>query len=73
MWASFFGLIVSSLLWYAAVSRIPLSLAFPMAALSYPLVFGGAVLFLDEPFRWTILFGNVLIVTGVLFVASASN
>ena len=43
MWAGLLGLIVSSLLWYAAVSRIPLSLAYPLAALSYPLVFAGTV------------------------------
>jgi drug/metabolite transporter (DMT)-like permease len=73
MWAGLLGLIASSLFWYTAVSRIPLSLAFPMAAMSYPLVCAGAVLFLDEPFRWAVLFGNLLIVTGVLVVASVSH
>ena len=62
------GLVVSSLLWYAAISRLPLSLAYPFAALSYPLVFAGSLLFLREPFSWQVLIGNGLIVLGVLLV-----
>lgn len=63
-------LVVAALCWYAGVSRLPLSLAFPFAALSYPLIFAGAVLVLGEPFSWTTMFGNVLIVAGVMIVAS---
>lgn len=73
MWAGLLGLVVSSLLWYAAVSRIPLSLAYPFAALSYPLIFVGAVLFLNEPFRLATLYGNVLVVAGVLLIASTNR
>ena len=73
MWLGLLGLIVSSLLWYAAVSRIPLSLAYPFGALSYPLVFAGAILFLNETFRLTVLCGNALIVAGVLLIASAGR
>lgn len=63
-------LVVAALCWYAGISRLPLSVAFPFAALSYPLIFAGAVLVLGEPFSWIALFGNFLIVAGVLMAAS---
>jgi len=73
MWVGLLGLVVSSFLWYAAISRLPLSLAYPFAALSYPLIFGASLLFLRENFTWQALGGNVLIVLGVLLVAGASS
>lgn len=72
MWAGLVGLMVSSLLWYAAVSRIPLSLAYPFGALSYPLIFLSSLLVLREEFSWQGLVGNGLIVMGVMLVASAT-
>jgi drug/metabolite transporter (DMT)-like permease len=72
MWAGALGLIVSSLLWYAAVSRIPLSLAYPFGALSYPLVFVASLVLLREEFSWQGLVGNALIVIGVVLVARVS-
>jgi drug/metabolite transporter (DMT)-like permease len=65
-------LVLGALCWYAAISRLPLSLAFPFAALSYPLIFAGSVLILGEPFSWMTMFGNVLIVVGVMIVANGS-
>jgi len=64
-------LVISAFLWYAAVSRIPLSVAFPLAALTYPLIFVSTVLFLREPFTWQSLIGNIMIVAGVFFASSA--
>jgi drug/metabolite transporter (DMT)-like permease len=72
MWLGLLGLIISSVLWYAALSRLPLSVAFPFAALSYPVVFAGSLIILREAFSWPVLAGNVLIVAGVLIVTSAS-
>ena len=65
-------LVVAALCWYAGVSRLPLSVAFPFAAISYPLIFAGAVLVLGEAFSWTTLLGNALIVAGVIVVANGS-
>lgn len=70
VWVGGAGLIVSSVLWYAAVSRIPLSVAFPFAALSYPLIFASSIVFLHERFSWQALAGNGLIVLGVMLAAS---
>jgi len=72
-WLGFAGLIVSSICWYAAISRLPLSIAYPFAALSYPVVFISSLVFLREAFSWQALAGNVLIVAGLLLVASASQ
>lgn len=73
MWLGLLGLILSSVLWYAAVSRLPLSVAFPFAALSYPLIFIGSITLLREVFSLPLLVGNVLIIIGVLIVASVRS
>mgnify|MGYP001488286279 CR=1 FL=1 len=72
-WLGFAGLLISSLCWYAAISRLPLSIAYPFAALSYPVVFMGALVFLRETFTWQALSGNVFIVVGLLLIASANQ
>lgn len=66
-------LIIAAFCWYAGLSRIPLSLAFPFAAMSYPLIFLGSVLLLNETFSWPVAIGNILIVTGVLLVAATAT
>jgi drug/metabolite transporter (DMT)-like permease len=73
MWLGLVGLVVSSLLWYAAVSRLPLTVAFPFAALTYPLILAGSVLVLRENFSWQVLLGNAAIVLGVLLVATSGR
>ena len=70
VWIGGLGLVASSLFWYAGVSRIPLSVAFPFAALSYPLIFAGSIVFLHERFSWQSLAGNGLIVLGVMLAAT---
>lgn len=72
-WLGGIGLIAASVLWYVALSRIPISLAFPFAALSYPIIFAGSLLFLREGFSWQVLAGNVAIVVGILLVAGAAG
>jgi drug/metabolite transporter (DMT)-like permease len=69
LWLGGLGLLASSFLWYAAVSRLPLSIAYPIGALSYVLVFAAAVIVLHEPFTWRAALGNVLILAGVALAA----
>jgi drug/metabolite transporter (DMT)-like permease len=64
------ALVVSSLCWYAGVSRIPLSQAYALAAITYPLIFLGAVFILHEPLTWQGIAGNLAIVVGILLIAS---
>lgn len=70
LWLGGIGLVLASFSWYIAVSRIPLSIAFPFGALSYPVVFIGSVLILREQFSWPALLGNFLIIAGVVLVVS---
>ena len=72
VWVGGAGLIISSVCWYAAVSRLPLSIAYPFAALSYPAVLLGSTLLLGEPFHWQAVAGNALVVLGILLVATAA-
>jgi drug/metabolite transporter (DMT)-like permease len=66
-------LIGAAVTWYFVVSRIPLSVAFSFAALSYPLVLVGAHLFLGERVIAMQVIGNLLIVAGILMVATAGR
>jgi len=65
VWIGVAGLVLSAALWYMAVSRIPLSVAFPSAALSYPMILIGSFLFLNEPVNWPLVLGTALIMGGV--------
>jgi len=73
LWIAALGLIAASLCWYAAISRIPLSVAFPFAAMSYPAVLLGSALFLNEFISWKIVAGNALVVLGIFVVAMAAR
>lgn len=57
----------SLLCWLGALRYLPLHRAYPLLALSYGLVYLGAVLlpWLDEPFSWIRACGVVLIMLGV--------
>jgi drug/metabolite transporter (DMT)-like permease len=66
-------LIGAALTWYFIVSRIPLSIAFAFAALSYPMILVGAALFLGERVVPLQVMGNLLIVAGILLVATAGR
>lgn len=68
-WLGALGLIVSAFFWYAGMSRLPLSVAFPIAAMSYPLIALGSVKLLGEQVTTPLIMGNLLIVVGVVLLA----
>lgn len=68
VWLSFLMLVVSAGSWYAAISRVPLSYAYPIAALSYPLLLLVAVTFLGEKLTLMKVLANVLILSGVMLM-----
>ncbi|HEY0220123.1 MAG TPA: hypothetical protein VGC26_10235 [Afipia sp.] len=72
-WMGGIGLVISSVLWYAAISRIPLSVAYPIGAISYPLIFLGSVFILGESFSWIRLAANALIVAGIILSTFARS
>jgi len=59
---------VSALLWLAALREAPLTVAYPMVALSYIIIFAGSYVLFAEPITWTKLLGALLVVTGIIVI-----
>ena len=65
LWLAGFMMIAGSISWYAALSRLPVSLLIPAAGSIAPLVAIGAHLWLGESLSWSQLAAILLIVIGV--------
>ncbi len=59
----------ASLLWMYILKHYPLSMAYPMASLSYVFALVLAVLFLHETIAWNRWLGVALVMIGCVFVA----
>jgi drug/metabolite transporter (DMT)-like permease len=68
IWLGFLGFGSGALFWLAVLSRAPLSVAYPILALSYFVVVVEAWLFLHERVTWQRLAGVLIIVVGVAIV-----
>ncbi len=68
IWIGFAGFSGGTVFWLGVLSRAPLSLAYPILALSYFVVVVEAWLFLNEEVSWLRLFGVAVIVVGVVIV-----
>lgn len=68
IWLGFAGFIGGTIFWLAVLSRAPLSLAYPILALSYFVVVLEAWLILGEPLTWQLLLGVAIIFAGVVIV-----
>ena len=73
VWVVAICILASGILWWAAVSRVPLSFAFPFAAMSYPMIFICSIAFLGESFSVSKLLANALIVAGVIIMGMSST
>ncbi|MCX8053127.1 MAG: hypothetical protein N3B12_04915 [Armatimonadetes bacterium] len=61
--------VISTFFWLTAISRVRLSVAYPLISLSYPLVVVLSATMLGEPVRWTYtIAGLVFISAGVSFI-----
>jgi len=60
---------VSALIWLAVLSRLPLSIAYPILSLNFVLIFITSALVLGEPVSFTKALGTILIVGGIGFIA----
>lgn len=58
----------SAVLWVGVLSKLRLSVAYPMASLGYVLVLGLSAWVLNEPIKSTQLIGLGLILLGVFFI-----
>ena len=63
-------LATAGVLWFLGLSRLPLSIAFPVGALAYPMILATSVVFLDEEWSGRLLAGNLLIVMGVVVLGA---
>lgn len=59
----------ASLLWMYILKHFPLSMAYPMASMSYVFALVMSVVFLHEAIAWNRWFGVALIMIGCVFVA----
>ena len=59
---------VSAVAWLAALSRVPLSLAYPFNALGYLVILTASILVLHERANLLTWAGTVLVVSGLLMV-----
>ncbi len=73
LWLGFLGVILLFAVWSTILSRIDLSIAVPVASLSYILVPISSIIFLGEkvpPLRWI---GILIILSGVILVSLTAN
>ena len=54
--------------WTTILSRVELSLAYPLSGLNYPLTVLAAVLFLGESASWEVWTGTILITAGIAII-----
>ncbi|GIO07707.1 transporter [Brevibacillus reuszeri] len=62
---------LSAFIWIAALERVQLSYAYPMAALGYVLVAGLSFLIFQEPISFMRMAGLAIIVVGVIVIAQS--
>ncbi len=70
-WQVVLGLIMfglSATFWLVTLSRVPLSVAYPVVSLSYVLILLFSVVVLDERPRPTVWIGALLIVSGISLI-----
>lgn len=58
----------SSLFWLTALSRVPLSVAYPVVSLSYVIILGSSVVILGERPSLVTWSGALLVMTGVALI-----
>lgn len=73
IWLGFAGFIGGTIFWLGVLSRAPLSLAYPILALSYFVVVMEAWLILGEPITWQLLLGVAVIFVGVVIVGLSED
>jgi multidrug transporter EmrE-like cation transporter len=62
---------LSAVLWIFAISKVQLSIAYPMVSSGYIIVFVLSYFILNEPISLLRIFGLLTIITGVVIVAKS--
>jgi multidrug transporter EmrE-like cation transporter len=71
MWLALALYAASTLLWVKILTSVPLSRAYPVAALSFILVPAAGYLFFNEPINARLAAGTALIIAGVIVAVRA--
>ena len=72
----FSGLVMygfATILWLFILSRVPLSVAYPVQSIAYVLAVFGAYFFFHEPLSPTKIIGVILIILGVSLIGISPN
>jgi drug/metabolite transporter (DMT)-like permease len=72
IWIGFIGFGGGSLFWLSVISRVPLSLAYPMLGLNYIIIAAESWIFLGESLNLLHFAGAVIVGIGVAIVGLAS-
>ncbi len=60
---------ISAIFWMLALTKVDLSVAYPMLSIGYILVFFLSIILFGEPYKSIRLLGVILIVVGVYFIS----
>lgn len=71
VWTCFASGFLAALCWMAALSRLPLSIAYPFISVTIALVMVVSALMLNEPLRWGHWAGVLLLASGLFLIARA--
>jgi drug/metabolite transporter (DMT)-like permease len=66
--AGFVSFFISAVLWIVALRSVALSIAYPLVALSYIIIFLGSYFLFQEPLSWRHWVGALLIVSGIVLI-----
>ena len=69
IWIGMIGFVGGSVFWLSVISRVPLSLAYPMLSLSYVIVVIESWIFLNEGLHPLRVIGSLVIMAGVVLVS----
>lgn len=72
LWLGFAGFMGGSIFWLSVISRVPLSLAYPMLGLGYVIIAVESWIFLGEGFHPLRLVGSIVVGIGVALVGLSS-
>lgn len=72
LWAGLALFLASIGLWLGVLSRVPVSVAYPMASMGYVIAVGSAFVFLGEPMTTVRTAGLLCICLGVYLIAQSS-
>lgn len=66
IFSSFVAAFIASLCYMAALSRLPLSHAYPFMGVTFGIVLVGSAVFFNEPLNWHKVVGIALIIGGIV-------